>query len=249
MIISGPSSDNKIDDRKEEDTEKELNNEVLDEKDANTVESKNIAATTKLDKIPDAQDVQSWDFITALESNPLYNRPPGTRVRMAYKTLYKSIKPSNDYLLPGQLSTFYYEWPKTKEQLKWYDRTPVTIFFGFVRNKQGKLREIGFNLHYYPPFLRKAIMETIFKILKNYFIKNFDTPSKATLSSISYGRLMRAMKASKLEVGVREYIPGLRKATRVIPTKYMPEACLTEGNFSGATAKEIFDFWKNFRRK
>ena len=54
---------------------------------------------------------------------------------------------------------FYYNEPKFKEELEYYDKTPLTLFCGITRTKDNTIREVGFNLHYFPPYTRARIFE------------------------------------------------------------------------------------------
>ena len=51
---------------------------------------------------------------------------------------------------------------------------------------------------------------------------------------------------TKIAFGIKMYIPVLRGATFVIPTRLFSTAFYTEGKFSKATLQQIFKFWRQF---
>ena len=159
----------------------------------------------------------------------------------------KNLKPTSKYLLPGQLVLFEYLEPKFKEDLEYYDRTPFTLFFGITRTDDGNIREIGLNLHYYPPHTRARILNKTFQVFKPYFEKYFNDPSHKPNAIISWSSLKHLMKVNdKIGFGVKMYIPVLRGRSYVVPPRLWPTAFFTEGHFSKATLNQIFAFWRQF---
>ena len=64
---------------------------------------------------------------------------------------------------------------------------------------------------------------------------------------ISYRKLKAIMKSNtKIGFGIKMYIPILRGATYLIPTRLLSTAFYTEGKFSKATLQQIFKFWRQF---
>ena len=147
-------------------------------------------------------------------------------------------------ILPGQLISFNYFEPKTKEELEYYDAMPVTIFFGIVNSKNGR-RVLGFNLHYYPPRMRYKILDRIFEIFKPIYLKSWNDPLKKELSHIDYKMLLEQLTAAKLDFGVRMYIPNLIAEIRPVPPKGWSKAVFTEGRFKKRTREAIMNYWKN----
>ena len=83
-----------------------------------------------------------------IREQKLYKANVKVRDKVARKYLSENYESSNaSKIFPGQLVMFNYFEPKTKEDLKYYDAMPVTIFFGIHNTEQGK-RVIGFNIHY-----------------------------------------------------------------------------------------------------
>ena len=145
---------------------------------------------------------------------------------------------------PGKLIMFNYFQPQTREQLQYYDAMPCTIFFGIVNTDNGP-RVIGFNIHYYPPRIRYKLMDKIFSIFKNIYLKSWDKPLKNELSNFNYKFLIQQLQKEKLDFGVREYIPSLMAKVVPIPPSGWSKAVFTEGRFRKETRQQILSYWKD----
>lgn len=151
---------------------------------------------------------------------------------------------TNKTAIPGQLVMFNYFEPATKEDLKYYDAMPCTIFFGIVKTQNGP-RVLGFNIHYYPPRIRYQLMDRIFDIFKPFYLKSWGNPLDAEIADFSYKMLMRQLQKAKLDFGVRMYIPSLMHKITPIPPMYWQKAVFTEGRFKKETRTQILNYWKN----
>ena len=147
-------------------------------------------------------------------------------------------------ILPGQLVMFKYLEPKTKDDLKYYDAMPCTIFFGIVNTENGK-RVLGFNIHYYPPRIRYELMDRIFDIYKPIYIKNWNDPLKKEMSYFNYKQLIDQLQKAKLDFGIRMYIPELMREITPIPPSVYAKSVFTEGHFKKETREQILSYWKN----
>lgn len=198
-------------------------------------------------KIYTDDEIKYFKIDEAINNHPLAKRPTNIRSKMAYQSLLKSNKPTKKYLLPGQIVLFHYSQPKFKEELEYYDATPLTLFCGITRTDEGNIREVGINLHYYPPFTRMRIINAVYEHFKPFFDKNFNEVTGKPNTWISYSAVKHLAKSSsKIGFGVKMYIPVLRGASYVLPTRHIPTACFTEGHFSNATLQQIFHFWRQF---
>ena len=198
-------------------------------------------------KIYDPDEIKDYQLDEAINNHPLAKRPTLIRSKLAYKEILHNAKLTKKYLLPGQVVLFHYAEPKFKEELEYYDKTPFTLFLGITRTKDGNIREVGLNLHYYPPFSRARILTHTYNVFKPYFDKNFNEVTGKPNTFISYERLKRLMKANlKIAFGIKMYIPVLRQASWLIPTRLLSTAMYTEGHFSKATLQNIFHFWRQF---
>lgn len=184
-----------------------------------------------------------------IREQKLYKANVKVRDKVARKYLSENYESSNaSKIFPGQLVMFNYFEPKTKEDLKYYDAMPVTIFFGIHNTEQGK-RVIGFNIHYYPPRMRYQIMERIFEIYKPFYLKSFNSPLKSELSHFDYKWLMEQLERAHLDFGVRQYIPGLCASVTPIPPESWAKAVFTEGHFKKETREQIMKYWRDLAQK
>ena len=198
-------------------------------------------------KIYDLDEIKNYQLDEAINNHPLVKRPTAIRSKLAYKEIIHNTKPTKKYLLPGQVVLFHYAEPKFKEELEYYDRTPFTLFLGITRTKDGNIREVGINLHYYPPFARARILNHTYEVFKPYFDKNFNDVTGKPNTFISYDRLKHLMRTNiKIAFGIKMYIPVLRQASWLIPTRLLSTAIFTEGHFSKASLQQIFHFWRQF---
>lgn len=151
-------------------------------------------------------------------------------------------------ILPGQLVMFDYFTPKNKEELKYYDAMPCTIFFDIARTEEGP-RVVGFNLHYYPPKLRYKILDRIFELYKKIYLKFWDDPINRSINKFDYRLLVKALEYEGLDFGIRMYIPQLMRNIKPIPPQYWQKAVFTEGRFKKETRKQVLSYWRKFIEK
>lgn len=196
----------------------------------------------------DADSIDQFRMDEALQNHPLSRRPTNIRSKLAYADILKICKPTKKYLLPGQLVMFGYAEPKYKEELEYYDATPLTLFIGITRTNDGNIREIGLNLHYFPPRIRFNILNTTYEVFKDHFKKCFNDPPTKPAGFINWKALKHLLKRNnKVAFGVKMYIPVLRGSSYVLPTRLFPTAAMTEGHFSKATLAQVQQFWRQYR--
>lgn len=188
-------------------------------------------------------NIKNTTLIQRIEKNPLYNK--SNRDDSARKQIENIINDNKKIrIFPGQLVLFKYFEPKTKEELKYYDASPCTIFFGIVNTTEGK-RVLGFNIHYYPSYIRYKVMNRIFQLYKNIYIAEHNKLN--TTLDLNYKELINKLKKAKLDFGVRMYIPQLITDVKIIPPDYWDIACFTEGWFKKVTKEAILNYWRNWK--
>ena len=199
--------------------------------------------------IYDAESIENFRMDEAIQNHPLSRRPTNMRSKLAYSEIMKLVKPTTKYLLPGQIVVFGYSEPKFRESLDYYDKTPFVIFLGITRTNDGNIREVGLNLHYYPPRIRSRILTTTYNVFKSHFQKHFNDPTDKPAGFINYKALKHIMRSNtKIGFGIKMYIPVLRGKSYVLPTRLLPTAFYTEGHFSKATLAQIQKYWRQYRR-
>lgn len=192
-------------------------------------------------------EIKKFRLDEAVNEHPLKRRPINMRSRIAYREILLNTKPTNKYLLPGQISIFSYPNPKTEEDLDYYDKTPMTVFFGLTRDKKNNIREVGINMHYFPPFARTRVLNSIYEVFKQYYQMQFNEPIHKVNHYINWPVLKRLCKKYKIGFAVKMYIPMLRRNTHIIPTRLLPTAIHTEGHFAKDVLTNIMTYWRHYK--
>lgn len=186
---------------------------------------------------------KNWTLLQRIEKNPIYNK--SNRDMIARKQLENIITDDKKIrIFPGQLVLFKYFEPKTKEELEYYDASPCTIFFGILNTTEGK-RVIGFNIHYYPPYIRYKVMNRIFQMYKSIYETEHERLT--TNLDLNYKELINKLRKAKLDFGVRMYIPQLITDVKIVPPECWDIACFTEGWFKKVTKEAILNYWRNWK--
>lgn len=207
--------------------------------------TENTSKPTKHAKKSSAKAPKDFNMLKAIQSEKLYKANIQRRDKAAREFVDENYSiEGKKSVLPGQLIMFNYFEPATKEQLKYYDAMPCTIFFGIVKTKNGP-RVIGFNIHYYPPRIRYQLMNRIYEIFKPIYSKQFDEPLTSEMSYFNYKMLISQLEKAKLDFGIREYIPNLMAKVTPIPVSGWQKAVFTEGHFKKETREQILNYWKN----
>lgn len=189
-------------------------------------------------------EIRVFDISLAIKNHPLSRKPTNLRSKLAYREIMQNVNVSPKYMLPGMFAIFGYKEPKTKEELEYYDATPGVIFFGITRTKTSAIREIGFNLHYFPPYIRGKIIEIVFNTFRQYYTKYFNEVPSRPNRMVSYPILKKLLDRYKIGFGLRMYIPVLRGKTYILPSRLVSTMAFTEGHFNGATLKSIRRKWR-----
>lgn len=193
------------------------------------------------------EEIKNFRLDEAINEHPLKRRPINLRSRIAYREILINTKATSKYILPGQLIIFNYPNPKFAEELEWYDKTPLSLIFGLIKTKQNNIREVGINLHDFPPFARTRVLNTIAVIFKQYNELQFNEPIHKVNKYINWPVLKRLCKKYKIEFAIRMYIPMLRRNTHIIPVRLWPTASFTEGHFAKDVLTNIMTYWRHFK--
>ena len=194
------------------------------------------------------EEIKNFKMDIALKHHPLNGKSVNIRSKLAYKQIMENVNLNTRYMLPGMFAMFGYREPKTKEQLEYYDGTPAVLFCGITRTKESAIREIGFNIHYFPPFARARILELVYNVFRQYYMKYFNEYPTRPSRMIDYYTLKKLLDRYGIGFGLRMYIPSLRGKTYVLPTRLVPTLAFTEGHFNGATLARIQRLWRKYKR-
>ena len=186
---------------------------------------------------------KGYSLIKAIREEKEYKSNVNRRDKKSRSILEKDNKTKNaSVILPGQMIMFDYFEPKTKDELKYYDAQPVTIFFNVINTPLGR-RVLGFNIHYYPPQVRWQIMDRIYVIFKPIYDKSWGKPLEKKIGGINYALLIEQLESQGLAFGVRMYDPSLMARITPIQFKDWSKAALTEGSFKKRTREAIMNYW------
>ena len=152
-------------------------------------------------------------------------------------------------LIAGNLYMLEYFYPKTEEQLDYYDAMPCSIIFGSFKTKKGEPRVLAFSIHFFPPRISFQVMNKVMEIYQNIYKDSWKKGLSKELSYFQYSQLLYLLKKAKLEFAVHEYIPKLIGDAVLVPPSLWHIAVFTEGRFKKATREAILRYWKNFNPK
>ena len=194
-------------------------------------------------------DTKNFSLLKDIKNHPLYKRNSRRDAKARemideFKEKQAKVITSKNNITPGQLVMFKYLNPKTKEELEYYDAAPCTIFFGVFNSSEGK-RVLGFNVHYFPPQLRYAIMNKIYEMYRPVYHKYFETGVPKELDGFDYHFLTDELERHNLSFAVRMYIPSLIGNTYIVPPKLWSTAMMTEGWFKKETRAAIMNYFKS----
>lgn len=202
---------------------------------------------TRIEKHVKLEASPTYSLYKDIKTSPLAMRTDTDKSARNYITENCNMAARNR-IVPGQMLVFEYFQPKTQDELEYYDASPCTIFFGVFNSSQGK-RVLGFNIHYYPPKIRRRVLDRIFEIYRPFYTKYFTEGPKKEIDSFDYQNLVASLQKAKLDFGVRMYDPDLiGKAWMIAPNQWSV-AVFTEGWFKKRTRQAIIKYWNNYKSK
>lgn len=187
---------------------------------------------------------KDYNFQKAILQERLHRDDIKTRDKKSRKFMDGCPEVGHGKLKIGGVYCFDYFDPITKEDLDYYDARPVTIFFGRGKNKEGKMRVIGFNWHYLPPRMRYKFVAKLLELFREYD-KYWVTGVTRDIPKMYYKRIVEALKRAKLEFCVRMYDPRLMRNIKEIPGEGWQKAVFSEGHFKKQDREKIMNHWKN----
>lgn len=187
---------------------------------------------------------KDWDLTKAIKEEKDYKSNVVRRDTNSRKFIEDNYKmDTKTSIMPGQMVMFNYLEPKTKEDLKYYDAMPCTLFFNTIQTEDGP-RVLGWNAHYYPPKIRWQVFQRVWEIFKPLYEEAWNKPLDKEMQFMNYHMLLQQLQKAKLDFGVRMYIPSLITKIYPIPLEAWPKALLTEGVFKKETRAQILSYWK-----
>ena len=191
---------------------------------------------------------KTYSLLKEIREDVLYKAHTDRRDARARKIIDQHgspVAPGN--LIAGNLYLMEYFYPKTEDQLAYYDAMPCSIIFGKFKTKNGEPRVLTFNIHYFPPKIRFQVMNKVMEIYQNIYKNDWKSGVGKDLSCLQYKQLIYLLQRAKLEFAVHEYIPKLIGDCIMVPPSLWHIAVFTEGQFKKATRQSIINYWKQFR--
>lgn len=191
---------------------------------------------------------KTYSLIKEIREDNLYKSNIRRRDRVSRKIIDEHGKPSGvNNLVAGNLYLIKYFYPKTEEQLEYYDAWPCSLIFGKFKTKKGEPRILGFSIHYFPPRIRFQVLNKVMEIYKEIYKDRWKSGLKKDLSFLEYKQLVYLLQKAKLAFAVHEYIPNLIGDCIQIPPSLWHIAVFTEGQFKKKTREAIMKYWKSFK--
>ena len=156
-----------------------------------------------------------------------------------------SLHNKGQLLRQGFLYTFNYDTPKYESVLDFFDTQPLVISFGPVETSLGK-RDIGINLHLYPPRIRRIIMYKVFEIYRNLYKDQLFAKNPKEIP-VKWIDIKKPLERYGVSFGVRMYIPSLRTNTIQFLYEHWSSAIyLPSKRIAKKTQAELEALWAEF---
>lgn len=191
---------------------------------------------------------KTYSLLKEIRDDALYKSNLGRRDAKARKIINEHGTPVHGTkLIAGNLYLMEYFYPKTEEQLEYYDAMPCSIIFGKFKTKKGEPRILAFSIHYFPPRVRFQVMNKVMEIYQNIYKGNWKEGLDKDLSFLQYQQLLYLLQKSKLQFAVHEYVPKLIGDCILVPPSLWHIAVYTEGRFKKRTREMIMNYWKQYK--
>lgn len=157
-----------------------------------------------------------------------------------------------NFLQQGKIYIYRYD-PKTKDTLQFYDRNPMVLSLGQLRNKgEEGILDFGINLHFIPKQLREKLLDIVYKVNKATIEKEIDTSMRSEakdqkpLSQVDYNNFQRFLSGYGFEFAFRSYYKNRRKNVYVIPYEdWHKTLFLDQEDIVGASIQQIYSDFRS----
>lgn len=192
---------------------------------------------------------RTYDLWKEIENNPWVKKGnPAAKALEWYRkeiATDTSLHHKGQLLRQGFLYTFNYDTPKYESVLDYFDTQPLVISFGPVETSLGQ-RDIGINLHLYPPRIRRIIMYKVFEIYRNLYKEQLFAKNPKTIP-VKWVDLKKPLEKYGVAFGVRMYIPSLRTNTIQFLYEHWANAIyLPSKRIAKKTQAELEALWAEF---
>ena len=192
---------------------------------------------------------RTYDLYKEIENHPWVKKGnPAAKALEWYRkeiATDTSLHNKGQLLRQGFLYTFNYDTPKYESVLDFFDTQPLVISFGPVETSLGK-RDIGINLHLYPPRIRRIIMYKVFEIYRNLYKDQLFSKNPKEIP-VKWIDLKKPLERYGIAFGIRMYISELRTNTIQFLYEHWASAIyLPSKRIAKKTQAELEALWAEF---
>ena len=174
---------------------------------------------------------------------------------------YRSARDDNDemsiarapkqkgYLEPGKIHIFTYN-PKGKKVLDYYDKKPVVLSLGTVRENDGSIYDLGLNLNFIPFPYKWYILNTLNELYGQFYKSQIEgrNSGNALLQArikYKYNILKALLRKYGFPFAIRKYIPSRKSRVYVCSYEtWLNIAFLSIDNFEGISYDDMIKKYK-----
>lgn len=153
------------------------------------------------------------------------------------------------YLEPGKIHIFTYN-PKGKGVLDYYDKKPVVISLGTVKEDNGNIYDLGINLNFIPVPYKWYILNMLREVYRDFYYSQMngrragDALMQARIK-YKYNILKQLLRKYGMEFAIRKYIPSRKSRVYVCSYEsWFNIAFLSIENFEGINYDDMIKKYK-----
>lgn len=192
---------------------------------------------------------RTYDLWKEIEKHPFLKNgnPAAAALEWYRKDIVEdtSLHIKGNLLRQGFLYTFNYDTPKYESVLDFFDTQPLVISFGPTETSLG-MRDIGINLHLYPPRIRRIIMYKVFEIYRKMYKDQLFAKNPKEIP-VKWIDIKKPLEKYGVAFGVRMYIPSLRtNAIQFLYEHWASAIYLPSKRIAKKTQAELEKLWAEF---
>lgn len=192
-----------------------------------------------------------YDFWKEMMNNELATslKPESEAVKW-YKKEYRNNQEhwlKKGLMKPGRLYMFSYTHPKYENTLEFFDKNPLVLSLGPYKTKEGKMRNIGINMHLLPPKVRRLVMFTVFSAFKTRYRKNLYADNPKDIPAIKWSKIQKLVAKYGTAFALRMYIPERQKQIVEFKTEDIAKAIwIPSAGFVRTNPYKLEKAWRKY---
>lgn len=194
-----------------------------------------------------------YDLAVKIATHPwdVSNDPQGGHKARSWLLKWVKQRENKQYinqrglLEQGKLYMFNYINPATKDTLPWWDKNPLVLCLGQHKTKEGRILDVGINLHHLPLKVRKQVLIKIFDMYrKKYRGEMYRDKSKSI--PVRWETIAIPLMQYGADFAFRSYYPNRRTKTIEFPYEEFHNAIFIPSEaYSNNISKQKLDkLWK-----